>query len=178
MLWEWVHDALGISPWCSCWNCHNVALELTTSARNAEPSEMLLPWTHSQSIMDSFPDHHGLILRPSWTHSLTVEALYCYWTGSSLPSSFPHSLSSSLSYLPHSPPNPSIHPSPLGSGWLVKEGRLRRKRFFVLTENQQLRYYKSEDTRQPVAGNIHLNWWVEIYYFITLHANDITITSH
>ena len=44
-------------------------------------------------------------------------------------------------------------------GWLIKEGQIRRKRFFVLTENNQLRYYKSEDTSQPVSGNIHLNWY-------------------
>lgn len=49
------------------------------------------------------------------------------------------------------------------AGWLIKEGRIRRKRFFVLTEKFQLRYYKSEDTRQPVAGNIHLNWCVHVY---------------
>ncbi len=47
---------------------------------------------------------------------------------------------------------------PPTTGWLIKEGRIRRKRFFVLTEKFQLRYYKSEDTRQPVAGTIHLNW--------------------
>ena len=44
-------------------------------------------------------------------------------------------------------------------GWLIKEGRVRRKRFFILTESLQLRYYKSEDTRQPVTGCIHLNWY-------------------
>ena len=58
-------------------------------------------------------------------------------------------------------------------GWLIKEGRVRRKRFFILTENYQLRYYKSEDTRQPVTGVIHLNWYAKLYYLvyvvITLH---------
>ena len=34
---------------------------------------------------------------------------------------------------------------------------MRRKRFFVLTENNQLQYFKSEDTRQPIAGNIPLD---------------------
>ena len=42
-------------------------------------------------------------------------------------------------------------------GWLIKEGKVRRKRYFVLTENA-LNYYKSEDTRQVLAGSIHLNW--------------------
>ena len=42
-------------------------------------------------------------------------------------------------------------------GWLIKEGKVRRKRYFVLTDNNQLRYYRTEDTRQPVSGNIHLN---------------------
>jgi len=43
------------------------------------------------------------------------------------------------------------------AGWLIKEGKVKRKRFFVLTENNQLRYYRTEDTRQPVSGNVHLN---------------------
>lgn len=60
----------------------------------------------------------------------------------------------SLSLLLHSIPLSSPPPP----GWLMKEGRVRRKRFFVLTDSNQLRYYKSEDTRQPVAGVIHLNW--------------------
>jgi len=34
---------------------------------------------------------------------------------------------------------------------------VRRKRYFILTENA-LNYYKSEDTKQAVAGSIHLNW--------------------
>ena len=34
---------------------------------------------------------------------------------------------------------------------------MRRKRFFVLTENNQLQYFKTEDTRQPIAGNIPLD---------------------
>jgi len=42
-------------------------------------------------------------------------------------------------------------------GWLIKEGKVRRKRYFVLTENA-LNYYKSEDTKQVLAGSIHLNW--------------------
>lgn len=56
------------------------------------------------------------------------------------------------------------------TGWLIKEGRVRRKRFFILTESLQLRYYKSEDTRQPVTGSIHLNWYatIYVYYFITV----------
>ena len=43
------------------------------------------------------------------------------------------------------------------SGFLVKEGKIRRRRFFVLMENNQIQYFKSEDTRQPVAGTILLN---------------------
>ena len=43
------------------------------------------------------------------------------------------------------------------AGWLIKEGKVRRKRYFVLTENA-LNYYKSEDTKQVLAGSIHLNW--------------------
>ena len=55
-------------------------------------------------------------------------------------------------------------PSPfLSSGQLIKEGNIRRKRFFVLTDTNQLRYYKSENTRQPVSGCIHLNWYVYLY---------------
>jgi len=54
----------------------------------------------------------------------------------------------------------------LGSGWLIKEGKVRRKRFFVLSDSYQLRYYKSEDTRQPTSGNLHLNWCV----IVMLHA--------
>jgi myosin X len=42
-------------------------------------------------------------------------------------------------------------------GFLVKEGKIRRRRFFVLTENNQIQYFKSEDTRQPVSGTILLN---------------------
>ena len=42
-------------------------------------------------------------------------------------------------------------------GWLVKEGKIRRKRFFVLTENNQIQYFKTDDTRQPVSGTILLN---------------------
>ena len=30
---------------------------------------------------------------------------------------------------------------------------MRRKRYFVPTDNNQLRYYRTEDTRQPVLGN-------------------------
>ena len=55
-------------------------------------------------------------------------------------------------------------------GWLIKEGKVRRKRYFVLTDNNQLRYYRTEDTRQPVSGNIHLNRSVtpfSSYYLIT-----------
>jgi len=48
--------------------------------------------------------------------------------------------------------------SHLPTGWLIKEGKVRRKRFFVLSDSYQLRYYKSEDTRQPTSGNLHLNW--------------------
>lgn len=39
----------------------------------------------------------------------------------------------------------------------MKEGRVRRRRFFVLTENNQLQYFKSEDPRQPIVGNIPLD---------------------
>ena len=42
-------------------------------------------------------------------------------------------------------------------GWLVKEGKIRRRRFFVLTETNQIQYFRTEDTRQPVAGSIPLN---------------------
>ena len=42
-------------------------------------------------------------------------------------------------------------------GWLIKEGRVKRRRYFVLTENNQLQYFKGEDTRQPIAGNIPLD---------------------
>ena len=42
-------------------------------------------------------------------------------------------------------------------GWLVKEGKVKRRRYFVLTEKGQLHCYRTEDTRQPLVGNIHLN---------------------
>ena len=46
------------------------------------------------------------------------------------------------------------------TGWLVKEGKVKRRRYFVLTEKGQLHCYRTEDTRQPLVGNIHLNWYV------------------
>ena len=45
----------------------------------------------------------------------------------------------------------------LEKGWLMKEGRIRRRRFFVLTE-KGLTYYRSEDTNEASAGTITLNW--------------------
>ena len=39
----------------------------------------------------------------------------------------------------------------------MKEGRIRRRRFFVLTE-KGLTYYRSEDTNEASAGTITLNW--------------------
>ena len=39
----------------------------------------------------------------------------------------------------------------------MKEGKIRRRRFFVLTETNQIQYFRTEDTRQPVAGSIPLN---------------------
>ena len=52
---------------------------------------------------------------------------------------------------------PTLCPTSFDPGWLIKEGSVRRKWFFVLTENHQLCYYRSEDTRQPMAGYITLN---------------------
>lgn len=43
------------------------------------------------------------------------------------------------------------------AGWLLKEGRIRRRRFFVLSK-KGLNYYRSEDTSEPPAGTVHLNW--------------------
>ena len=60
---------------------------------------------------------------------------------------------------------------------------MRRKRFFVLTDNKQLRYYKTEDTRQPVAGTIHLNWYVRErgtlnHVTIVMTSRKLTVMSH
>ena len=46
---------------------------------------------------------------------------------------------------------------------------MRRKRYFVLTDTNQLRYYRTEDTRQPVSGNIHLNRSVLVLVQNTLY---------
>ena len=43
------------------------------------------------------------------------------------------------------------------AGWLLKEGRIRRRRFFVLSK-KGLNYYRTEDTSEPPAGTVHLNW--------------------
>ena len=43
-------------------------------------------------------------------------------------------------------------------GWLVKESKVKRRRYFVLTEKGQLHCYRTDDTRQPLIGNVHLNW--------------------
>ena len=49
---------------------------------------------------------------------------------------------------------------------LIKEGKVRRKKYFVLADNNQLRYYRTEDTRQPVSGNIYLNRSAGFYHVI------------
>ena len=92
------------------------------------------PTTHSPSLSHpTLPPFHTLALPPSHTLSLL------------------HTHTPILLYLLHT------FPDLFDTGWLIKEGSVRRKWFFVLTENQQLYYYRSEDTRQPMAGHITLN---------------------
>ena len=52
---------------------------------------------------------------------------------------------------------------------------MRRKRYFVLTDTNQLRYYRTEDTRQPVSGNIHLNRSVLLLVQNTLYGIHVYI---
>ena len=92
------------------------------------------PTPHSLSLSHpTLPPFHTLALPPSHTLSLL------------------HTHTPILLYLLHT------FPDLFDTGWLIKEGSVRRKWFFVLTENQQLYYYRSEDTRQPMAGHITLN---------------------